>query len=154
LGSRTIARALAARELARQAVQVRAEVEDLGRAVDLLLDHRGVGLGQAQREAHVVGHAHVRVQRVALEHHRQVALGRGQARDVAAVEMDAAGGERLEARDQPQQRRLAAARRADEHGELAARDRQVDALDRLDVAELLLDALELEKGHTGSLLLT
>ncbi len=139
--------ALAARHLARQALQVWPEVEDLGRAVDLLLDHRGVGLGEPQREAHVLGHGHVRVQRVALEHHRQVALRRRQPRDVAAVEVDAAGAERLEPGDQPQQRRLAAAGRPDEHGELAARDRQVDALDRLHVAELLLDALELEECH-------
>ncbi len=139
--------ALAARHLARQPLQVRPQVQDLGGAVDLLLDHRRIGLGQAQREAHVLGDGHVRVQRVALEHHRQVALRGRQARDVAAVEDDAAGGQRLEPGDQAQQRGLAAARRADEHGELAAGDGQVDALDRLHVAELLLDALELEECH-------
>jgi hypothetical protein len=112
---------------------------------------RAASIREPQREAHVFGDGHVRVERVALEHHRQVALRGRQPRDVAAVEVDAAGAERLEPGDQAQQRRLAAAGRPDEHGELAARDRQVDALDRLDLAELLLDALELEECHWSSL---
>jgi hypothetical protein len=47
--------------------------------------------------------------------------------------------------DQPQQRGLAAARGADEDDELALLDRQVDALDGAQVAEVLFDALELQE---------
>jgi hypothetical protein len=87
-----------------------------------------VDVGQLQREGHVVEHAHVRVQRVALEHHRQVALGRGQPGDVAPVEFDRAAVDFGEARDHAQQRRLAAARGPDEDDELALLDLQVTPL--------------------------
>jgi hypothetical protein len=87
----------------------------------------------------------VRVQRVALEHHRQVAFGRGGIGDVAPVQRQRAAVDVLQPGDQPQQRGLAAARRPDEDDELAALDRQVDALDGAQVAEVLLDALELQE---------
>ena len=61
-------------------------------------------------------------------------LRRRQVVDPLAVEGDVAGGDVLEAGDQPQQRRLAAARRADEDHELARLDLEVDALDHVDRA--------------------
>jgi hypothetical protein len=53
--------ALAARQLLGPALQVLREVQDLGRALDLLLAHRHVDLGELERERHVVDHRHVRV---------------------------------------------------------------------------------------------
>ena len=47
----------------------------------------------------------------------------------------------------PQQRRLAAARRADEHHELAVLDVEADAVDDLGAAEGLLDVLERYRCH-------
>ena len=141
--------ALAARQVLRRAVQVLRQVQDLGRAADLLLDLGLVDVGQPQRKRHVVGHAHVRVQRVALEHHRQVALARRQLGDVAPVELDAAAADLGQPGDHAQQRRLAAARRADEDDELALLDRQVHALDDAHVAVGLLDILQLQIGHDG-----
>src|SRR6218665_821699 len=44
------------------------EVEDGGGELDLGADDGRIGLGQLQRKAHVLVHAHVRVQRIALEH--------------------------------------------------------------------------------------
>ena len=44
--------------------------------------------------------------------------------DALAVDLDVALGDRLEAGDHPEQRRLAAARRADEDRELAVVDRR------------------------------
>ena len=61
--------------------------------------------------------------------------------------LSVAAGDVLEARDQAQQRRLAAARRADEDDELARLDVEVDALDDVDVAERLVDVGELDFGH-------
>ena len=64
--------------------------------------------------------------------------------DVLAVEQDAPRGRRLEARDQPQERGLAAARGAEEREELAPRDRDRHGVERADLrrprAEALADA--------------
>jgi hypothetical protein len=68
-------------KLARLALQQVAQLQDLGGLVharlDLVLGH----LGDLQAVGHVVEHAHVRVQRVVLEHHGDVALGRLQVVD-------------------------------------------------------------------------
>ena len=70
---------------------------------------------------------HVRIQRVALEHHRDAALVRPQVVDRLAVDLDAAGRLRLQPRDDADQRRLAAAGRADQRQEFAVGDVEVDA---------------------------
>ncbi len=62
--------------------------------------------------AEVLAHGHVRVERVALEDHRDVAPPRRELGDVLAVDPDRPVRHLLEARDHPQQRRLAAAGRA------------------------------------------
>jgi hypothetical protein len=53
----------------------------------------------------------------------------------------------FEPRDEPQQRRLAAARRADEDDELTMLDVEIDALDDLDIAIGLEERLQLQSGH-------
>ena len=93
--------ALAAGKLARLAFQQRAKAEHFGG-----LRHPGldVVLRQAtdfQPIGHVLEHAHMRIQRVVLEHHRNVALRRVQPGDVAAIEHDLAGGRFLQPGDQP-----------------------------------------------------
>jgi hypothetical protein len=120
----------------------------LGRVLDLRPD---LFLGHArelEREGHVVVHAHVRVERIALEHHREISLARRRPGDVLAVEQQVAAGDGFEPRDQAQQRRLAAARGPDEDDELALADFKVDALDDVDVTKALLDVLEFEVGHS------
>ena len=57
---------------------------------------------------------------------------------LCAVDADVARGDFLEARDQAQQRRLAAARRTDEHDELAVGDLEVGVADDVDRAEGLV----------------
>ena len=94
--------ALAARQLCRPALQVGPEVEDCRGALDLVANHRLVDVRQPQRKRHVIGYRHVRIQRIRLEHHRQVALGRRQIGDVAPVEHQAAAIDRFQAGDQPQ----------------------------------------------------
>ena len=70
----------------------------------------------------------MRVERVALEHHGDVALLGPQRVDDPAVDRDLAGGDLLEAGEHAQQRRLAAAGRADEDDELAVADLDGDAV--------------------------
>ena len=68
--------ALAAREVARLAIEQRLEVEDARGVRDALLDLVLRHLLDAQAEGDVLVHAEVRVERVALEHHRDVAVAR------------------------------------------------------------------------------
>jgi hypothetical protein len=102
--------ALAAGELARVALEELGEAQDLGGAADPLLDDVLGRLRELEGERHVLLHGHVRVERVVLEHHRDVpVLGRHVVhhppadRDLAAVDL-------LQPGDHPEQRRLPAAR--------------------------------------------
>ena len=94
--------------------------------------------GDLQREAHVLAHRHVRIERVGLEHHRDVARARRQVVDDA----------RRRSRSTPslissspaimrKRRRLAAAGRADQRDEFAIGDVEIDAVHDLDLAVAL-----------------
>src|SRR3546814_2721794 len=63
-----------ARKLTWIALQIGDEAEDLGGPAHTLGDGRFVGASELQREAHVVGDRHMRIERVVLEHHGNVAL--------------------------------------------------------------------------------
>jgi hypothetical protein len=89
----------------------------------------------------------VGVERVALEDHRDVALARLEVGDLALAEVDGAGADLLEAGEQAQQGGLAAAARADQHGEAAALGAEVDAPEDGLTTEFFVDAFELEPGH-------
>jgi len=67
---------LAARELAGIALEQLAEAEDVGRPLHPLGDQCAVRLPQLQAEGHVVVDGLVRVERVVLEHHGDVAVAR------------------------------------------------------------------------------
>jgi len=71
----------------------------------------------------------MRIQRVVLEDHRDVAVLRVDLVDDALADLDFAGGDVLEAGDHPQQRALAAAGWPDQHDELFLGDIEVDAVD-------------------------
>jgi hypothetical protein len=109
---------------------------------------------QPQAEAEVLADGHVRVQRVVLEYHRDVAVLRREVRHLPSVDVDLAGGDVLEAGHNPKDRGLSAARGSDEHHELALPDLQRDVVhgDHV-VAEDLRDAVEDDAGHQRSFLL-
>jgi hypothetical protein len=69
--------------------------------------------------------------------------------DQLAVDVEPAGVDLLQVVDAPQERRLAGAGGADEAEDLALLDLEVDALEDLDVAEGLVDALGLHHGVGG-----
>ena len=95
-------------------------------------------------------HRHMRIERIGLEHHGELALGRGGVGHVLAVEQDLAGGGVLEAGDQPEQGGLSTARGADEHHELAIPDFERGIGDDGVRAEGLVDVLELNGTHLMS----
>src|SRR6185437_4025146 len=92
-----------------------------------------------------VVHRHVRVQGVALEDHRDVAILRGYVVDPAVADVDVARRGLFEAGDQAQRGALATARRTDENQELLVVDLNRQIVDRADLAENLADVVE---GHS------
>ncbi len=120
---------LAAGELLGLAIEVLLEVEDARRLLDLL---RALVLGHLlllQREADVLGHGHVRIERVALEDHGHVAVLGLDQRDVAVADADGALVTGFQPGEHAQGGRLAGAGRADEHEELPVVDDEVEAID-------------------------
>ena len=98
--------------------------------------------------ADVLGHGHVRIERVALEHHRDVAVARLDARHVAVADVHGAGGRDLEAGEHAQRGRLAAARRPEQHEERAVGHVEVERAQRERLrVEALLDAAEADLAH-------
>ncbi len=141
--------ALTARELTGLAFEIVGEVEDPRGLLHFLLDDVGALSGHLEREGDVVAHAHMRIERIGLEHHRQPPLRRADLRHVLAVDEHLARGHILQSRDETQKRGLAAARGTDEDGELAVLDVEIDAVDDIDGAEGLSDLLQLNAAHGG-----
>ena len=102
--------------------------------------HAGLDLGPrdagfAKRIGEVLEHGEVRVEGEGLEHHRDPAVGRRDARDVLAVEHDPPAVRRLEPGDDPERRRLAGRARPEQAEELPVPDVEVDAVEGDDRAK-------------------
>ncbi len=89
--------ALAAGDLPRVALEQRRDAEHRRRGPDPLVDLGGRELPGAEPEADVPGHRHVRIERVVLEHHGDVAVARPHVVDDLAADLDLAVGDLLEA---------------------------------------------------------
>ena len=98
----------------------------------------------AEAEGDVFFHREMRKEGVILEDHADAPLFRRQtlagAADHLAMQADLAAGDFLEAGDAAQQGRLAAARRAEQAGDLAALEVEVDAIHHGMIAVTLDDA--------------
>src|SRR5262249_4188745 len=118
------------------------KVDEGERLSDAIFDFGAVRLRLlvAQRKGDVLEHGHMRPDRIGLEHHTNVAVVRRDPGAVvarvnrAAAYLDFATIGLLEARDAAQDRRLAAARRAQERVELPLLDLERDAFHRLVLA--------------------
>jgi hypothetical protein len=144
---------LAARELLGPAVEVGIDPEGARGRRDLAADLGRRLPAQREREREVLVHRHVRVERVALEHHGDVASRVRGVGDVARPDVDAARARLLQPGNDPQGRGLAAPGRTDQDHELTARDREVQVGDRsaAAVAALvpLLDPDQSQVAHRG-----
>ena len=98
------------------------DAEHVGRSLDARLDLGLRRLARPSPKAMFSRDRHVRIERVVLEHHGDVAVARAHVVDDLAADLDEAAVGLLEPGDGAEQRRLPAARRADEHGELAGGD--------------------------------
>src|SRR5262245_35536747 len=126
------------------------ELEERRHLLDPMLHLRGGGpAAHAQREGDVLEHREVWVEGIVLEHHREVAVARWSVVHEPSADQQVAGGDVLDPRDHPEQRRLAAARRPDEDQELAVGDIQAHVVDRrfASITVALDDAPEGDLGH-------
>ena len=112
------------------AVQQVLDLQDLSSLVHALVDLVLRGLAQLQTESDVLVNGHVGVQSVALEHHGDVAVLRGNVVDQTAADVHLALGDLLQAGDHAQGGGLAAARGADEDDEFLILDLQVEVGNR------------------------
>ena len=129
--------ALAAGQLRDAAVDHAGQADQLEQLLGALARLRLVDAADPEAVGDVLADGQMREQRQRLEHHAEVALVRGRIGEVLAVEPDAAGGRRLEARRSAQQRGLAAARRPEQADELAVRELEIDIDQRRELAERL-----------------
>ena len=107
----------------------------------------GIQPPHVEPEAHVLGDAQVRPERVALKAHHRIALVRGQTRDVATIEQDASLTRIEQARDQIQQRGLPAAARSEQEVQLPRTHLELRAVDRQGRAQAFADSFDLNGDH-------
>src|SRR6185312_12420598 len=139
---------LSAGKLARACLQQVFQTEHARRIRHTLFDFRTSVAAQFQPERQIPGHRHVRVQRVVLEHHCDVAFARRQVVDGATVDADGARGDVFQARDRAQQRGLAATRWPHQYQQFAVRDGEACARHGdLAVVVHLADVVEPNRRH-------
>ena len=133
-------------------VDLIAQADDFKHILDLVFDRGLVELLDLQAEGDVLADGHVGEQAVLLEDHTDVALFGGQVGDILAVEEDLALGNLFETGETAQQGRFAAARGAEQGDELAVLHAQIDALEDMGGAEVLVDIFKLNIRHHSLLL--
>src|SRR5262249_10747772 len=131
----------AAGELARMVVLESLEADELQELQCALPFGRADAPRDLAPDDRVSEHRAPRQKIVVLEHEAAVAARTAHG---ASVERHLARAGRLETRDDAQKRGFTAARRADDRNELAAFDREVDVLQRLQFAERLAEMGDLE----------
>ena len=131
--------ALAAGELRRVAVGKAGQLHQLEQVVDALSGLVLGALADIEAEGDVLAHGHVLERGVVLEHEADAALVRRQLGDVDAADLDLALVGAVEPADHPQERRLTAARRAEQRGQRAVRHLHRDVVQGGEVTEPFRD---------------
>jgi hypothetical protein len=136
--------ALAARELRRLAVGELLEVHELEELHHAVVDLLARPMADLEPERHVAVDRQVLEGGVVLEDEADVAVLRREVGGVDALDRDRALVGVLEAGDDAQQRRLAAAARAEQRGEPTRRDVHRDVVEGDEVPEALVDVADLD----------
>ena len=138
--------ALPAGELRRIAIRQPAQLHQIEQIHHLLADH---GLGRAlvarldaETERHVLEHAHMAEQRVMLEDEPHLPFAHMLLRGVLALQQNPAAVGRFQPGDDPEQRGLAAARRAEQRDKLAIWKIERDIAEGGKIPEPLVDAFD------------
>ena len=128
---------LAAGQSLRLTVQQVVNAQNAGSFFHAALDFVLGGLAQLQAERHVVEHGHVRIQRVVLEHHRDIAILRRHVVDQLIADIQLAFGNFLQTGDHTKSRRFTAAGRANQNKEFLVFDFQIKIGNRNNAAGIL-----------------
>src|SRR2546430_299797 len=138
---------LPARELLRLVVQPLRQPHQLGYALEALFPLIRRQAPHLQPEHDVLRDREVRKERVRLKYHRDAPPGRVERRHIAPFDEDLPFADLLEPGDQPQQRRLPAPRRPEQHHELALLGAKADFIDGLHSAEALRHFIQDDLRH-------
>jgi hypothetical protein len=139
---------LAARKVPRLSIEELFESENVGGFGHAPADLAAAHLVEFEAEAQIVRHRQMRVERVVLEDHRDVAILRRDAVDDAFADPDMALGDRLEPGHHAERRGLTAAGRPDQHHELAVRDLEAEIGNGEGAVVVdLRDLIERDAGH-------
>ena len=138
---------LAARQTLRQAVLILRNLHDVENLVDFLLHLTLRDLAELQAVLDILTHRQMRENRIALEHHADVALVRRDVVDDLVVEADLAALDGVESGNHAQERRLSTARRPQERKKFAVLDMLREPRDDRQVSIALDDVLDFD-GNT------
>ena len=124
------------------------DIQDAGRLFDAAFDLVLGGFPQFQAESHVLKHGHVRIQRIVLEHHRDVAVFRRDIIDQLFADVQFAVGNLFQAGDHTQGGGFTATGRSDEDDEFLILDLQIEIGNRCDSAGVLfVNAFQRQTRH-------
>mmetsp|Transcript_18173 Transcript_18173/g.28431 ORF Transcript_18173/g.28431 Transcript_18173/m.28431 type:complete len:202 (+) Transcript_18173:253-858(+) len=138
---------LAARQFGGLARQKMADVQHVGHTLHFFVN-LGLGcLGQAQGKGHVPRDVHMRVKRVILKHHRDVALFGLKRADGFAVEINLSARQGFEPRKNAQSGGFPAAGRAHQHGEFPVVQRKIKRRQHPNRAIALFDTVKDDFWH-------
>ena len=141
--------ALATRKLIRLAGAKPFKLHELQQFLDTRGDLRPGQARLHKTKAHIARHAHMRKQRIGLEHHVHRPAMRLDLRHILAIDENAPLVGRLEPGDESHERGLAAARRAEQRKELTCGDFQRHRINSRHRAIALGDAVERDQGGVG-----
>ncbi len=132
----------------RLAIEEALEPQGSGRGGDTLGDLGAWQTSLLESEGEVLPDGHMRIERIVLKDHGDVALARIEIGHHFAAKPDLAAGDLLETGGAAQQRRFPASRRAHEDHEFAVRDLEIHARERKrPVVKALGYVLEIERRH-------
>ena len=142
--------ALTARQCLGTTVEIGVDIEKPRRFLYLWLGFGGGHAAHLQREGHVLAHGHMRIKRVVLKHHGDVApCGRDFVHPCLSDHQIAAV-DGLKPGQHAQKRRFSAARGTDQNDELLIRDLQIEVGDDRDGTVFLDQVAHGDRGHQRS----
>ena len=141
---------LPAGQLPRLAVEQLSDVEHARGLIDTLGDPGRSHAPHTQAEGHVVADRLLRIERIVLEHHRDVPVFRLMRGNVAPGDAHLPRGDRLKARNHAQGGRFTAAGRPKQDNQLALFDIQIDAGNGNGIAIGFTQSPQADFGHTAA----